>query len=162
MSPQTVRRRTLLAVALAAIAAPAVTLTYDAGPTEPAGSDFPELDGAETFYGVTVTYIGEDGYMMAFGHHADPRPVIAAMNRLARTQCGLENMLDDPRATYSDVADRLHEDWAIQLHDRCLECGNDPHCKECQALRLKSEDEWCLRWGEQDNPAAFPITLWRC
>lgn len=122
---------------------------------------YPDLSGVETHYGIAVGYIGEDGAMFALGHHEDKRRVIAAMNRLARKQCGLDNMLDDPRARYTEVVDWLYDEWAIELADHCGECADDPECAECKALQSRSDDEWCLQWGNQGHPAAFPITMWR-
>lgn len=101
----------------------------------------PDLSGFEAHYGIRVSYIGEDGYMVALGHHDDKRRVIAAMNRLARKQAGLSNMRDDHRATYEDAVGRLYDDWGVEL--------------------TGSAEEWCIQCGEQGNPAAFPITLWK-
>jgi hypothetical protein len=101
----------------------------------------PDLSGFETHFGIRVSYIGEDGYMVALGHHDDKRRVVAAMNRLARKQAGLVNMLDDSRGGYADVADWLFDDWGIEL--------------------TGSTDEWCIQWGAQGNPDAFPITIWK-
>ncbi len=161
-TPSTVSRRRLLRLAGAALvaAATAPLLSADrplaATASRPA---FPELDGFQECYGIRVSYIGDDGAMIALGHH-DKRVVIAAMNRHARTYCGLENMLDDPRAGYHDVERGLSECWAVELHDRCLECGDNPECRECHALRNRPAEEWCLRWGIERTPGSFPVMIW--
>lgn len=162
-----VSRRRLLRLAGAALfaAAAAPLLTAD-GRAEPAHASVavlqpthPELAGFKTYYGIQVSYIGEDGAMIALGHH-DRRVTIAAMNRHARLDCGLANMLDDPRATYDDVEGWLHERWAVELTDRCRECDDDPACRECQALRARPEGVWCLQWSTEAADGSFPVMIW--
>lgn len=161
----TVSRRRLIRLAGAALvaAASAPLLSADGSPSASVAAAsrpaFPELDGFQECYGIRVSYIGDDGAMIALGHH-DHRIVIAAMNQHARSYCGLANMLDDPRATYDDVEGWLNERWAVELVDRCLECGDNPECRECQALRTRAEDEWCLRWGNEPTAGSFPVMIW--
>jgi hypothetical protein len=110
-------------------------------------------------YGVHVSYVGEDGEMIALGHH-DPRRVVAAFNREARVHSFLTNMCDDSRAFYSDVADDLQ-----QLHARlataCDEADQPDHdddCGECAEIR---KADWFIRWDvNPEDPGAFPITAW--
>lgn len=63
-----------------------------------------------THYGIPVTHIGEDGDMLAFGHH-EPRRALAAFNRHARVFCGLANVVDDRRAITADLLNDISQGW---------------------------------------------------
>jgi hypothetical protein len=63
-------------------------------------------------YGVPVTCIGEDGDMLAFGHH-EPRRALAAFNRHARTEIGLANILDDRSASAEDLLGDIAQGWGL-------------------------------------------------
>ena len=103
----------------------------------------PDLKGSETYYGLRVSYIGDEGDVVILGHHHhEPLRVVAALNKHARAYGGLANLLDDRRAEIGDLWCRLDETYAVLLQ-RCsyypyLECGRTA-----------------------DDPGAFPVTMWR-
>ena len=111
-------------------------------------------------YGVWVSYVGDDGDMVALGHH-EPKRVLAAFNRYARRECGLVNITDDRRAGYAAVASDLR--WRMArlvtacdspTHD---EDERDSYCGRCSLL---GDGGWYIDWADQDAPGAFPITMW--
>lgn len=100
----------------------------------------PEMEA--THYGIQVAYIGEDGDMIALGHH-DTRRALAAFNRHARVYCGLRNLADD--------RDACAADWAGQIEHRMA------------VIRKPDFDEdpdwrWVADWSAPDAPGARPIT----
>jgi hypothetical protein len=106
----------------------------------------PDLSGFETFYGVPVCYIGEDGDVVALGHH-DQRRTIAAMNALARTQAGLRNLIDRRKASVKDITETLSQKWAtVEVHNGI---GDGPYGYD-----------WYMEWATWDTPGAFPVMLW--
>lgn len=126
-----------------------------------ATATLPDLTGFSTYYGVQVSWIGDEGDMIALGHH-DPRTVIAALNRCARIEAGLSNLTDDRDATYQDMKQRLAADYFIQLVDNCLECGGEPDCGACKDIRAAYADGnwWLHRVASADVSGAFPATYW--
>lgn len=77
-----------------------------------------------THYGITVCHIGEDGDMLALGHH-DPRRALAAFNRHARTVLGLANYLDDRSAVAAEALETItHVSMAFRTPDPAQ--GEDP------------------------------------
>ncbi|MEU0515610.1 hypothetical protein [Amycolatopsis sp. NPDC006125] len=130
---------------------------------------FPELastpDQMKPFmqehHGVWVCYIGEDGDVIALGHH-EPRRVLAAFNRIARKECGLVNLVDDRNARYVEVARELHWRMARLVtaceapeHDQDIE--ERGYCYHC--VSLKDGGFW-VDWSDPEHPDAFPITTW--
>jgi hypothetical protein len=110
-------------------------------------------------YGVHVSHVGEDGEMIALGHH-DTRRVIAAMNREARVHTFLTNMCDYFGIFYRDVADDLEQLHArlVTACDEAEQPNHDDDCGECAEIR---KSDWFIRWdATPDDPAAFPITAW--
>lgn len=63
-------------------------------------------------YGIPVTSIGEDGDMLAIGHH-DPRRALAAFNRHARVQWGLANVVDDRSASAAELLGDIAQGWGV-------------------------------------------------
>lgn len=117
----------------------------------------PALKGFDTFYGVPVSYLGDDGDAVALGHH-DVRTTVAAFNRLARS-CGLTNMLDDKGTAYLGVALRVSAGWAV-LADGCTEVDSRKHspaCGECQEI---AEAGWAFDVAAQGDEGAFPVMWW--
>lgn len=103
----------------------------------------PDLKGFNTYYGLQVSDIGEDGNLIILGHHhAEPRRVIAALNQHARTFWSLTNLLDDRGADLADLAGALHETYAVvEEFDR--------------------HGAWYIRWNvDPATPEAFPATIW--
>jgi hypothetical protein len=60
-------------------------------------------------YGIPVASVGEDGDMLALGHH-DPRRALAAFNAHAR-RLGLCNVADDHAMTAAEVLDDITQQW---------------------------------------------------
>lgn len=79
--------------------------------TQPITRFAPDATDMEaTHFGVPVVYFGEDGDMLALGHHA-PRQALAAFNRHARRYCNLVNVADDRHATADDWLDSISTGW---------------------------------------------------
>lgn len=109
-----------------------------------------------THYGVKVCTLGEDGDLLALGHH-EPRRVIAALNRYCRREIGLSDLYDGV-GQRSNVYNSIKRGWAVRLH-QCGEC-KDGACDSC--VSIHHGHAWAVRWGDvtEDTPDAFPITLW--
>ncbi|MFI5473166.1 hypothetical protein ACIA6D_23365 [Streptomyces cacaoi] len=99
-----------------------------------------------THYGIQVATLGEDGDMIALGHH-DTRRALAAFNRHARVVWGLLN-LEDSRSA-------LAADWAKDI-------------KPCMAVFRTADPEsdyedpgciWFADWSDPDSPDARPVTI---
>jgi hypothetical protein len=104
----------------------------------------PEMEA--THYGIQVAHIGEDGDMLALGHH-DTRRALAAFNRHARTFCDLINLADD--------RDACAEDWAGQIEHRMavIRKPDVTNLYEDPAWR------WVADWSDANAPGARPITV---
>lgn len=95
-----------------------------------------------TYYGVPVAYVGEDGEMLALGHH-EPRRVIAAFNAHARCHYGLANLADDAGATAAPWFKDLHQQWAVFT-------APDP---------AESDYAWFTDEVTEGAPGALPVTF---
>jgi hypothetical protein len=93
-------------------------------------------------YGVDLSWLGEDGGIVASGH-IPPLRFIAACNHMARTDVGLMNIWDDPCARVADVIEMIDHRWAVAV---------DPHVREW---------EWSISWHKvtERTPGAMPVTL---
>jgi len=118
--------------------------------------------GFSEHYGIRVACLGEDGDMIALGHH-DSRRVVAAFNRHARHHSCWFNMADDTEATYADVVDALLATYVTED----LVCGScidyDDDCATCRAShdRRFSIDGWSPSFGvSTPGPGVFPVTVW--
>jgi hypothetical protein len=100
----------------------------------------------DTHYGIKVAHMGEDGDLIALGHHSDRR-TIAAFNRHMRTFLGLANLADDRSSTAAD--------WVPALQRK--------HCR----FRVPNPETWegdwawIAEWCDPDSPDARPVTLIR-
>jgi hypothetical protein len=107
--------------------------------------EIPALAGSETYYGVTLSDVGDDGDVVILGHGHDPMRLIAALNRHAREYWGFVNLLDDKSMTVADLAGDFSETWAYLTADNTDEYG------------------WYMEWNV--NPlmpnGSFPVTMWR-
>lgn len=103
----------------------------------------PHMD--DTNYGIPVSLIGEDGALVALGHHPRRR-VIAAFNKHSREFQGVPNLADDFSAKAQEWLDRLDYRWAT-FNAPDPERGEDPDCS------------WWARWCTPDTPGARPVTL---
>lgn len=70
----------------------------------------PEME--DEHYGVSVAHFGEDGDMIALGHHSTRR-ALAAFNRHARHFVGLANLADDRSAKAADYTVGISTKWAV-------------------------------------------------
>lgn len=119
----------------------------------------PALDGFETYYGVPVCFIGEDGMPTALGHH-DPRRFLAAINRYAREVLGwLDYRHGAPHLTVADLLADVRREWMRQT-DHCNSDHNhlDPgeNCMECEEIK---SCKWYITSARQDAADAFPVTV---
>ena len=94
-------------------------------------------------YGVDLTWVGEDGEIVAHGH-VPPLRFIAAANHLARTEWGLTNIRDNEHVLLSRVLADVRHGWAVDDREMATAEGCD----------------WWVRWGDatEATPGAFPIT----
>lgn len=67
-------------------------------------------DMEATYYGIPVSSYGEDGNMLALGHHTH-RQAFAAFNKHARTAFGFANFADDRQAHLDDWIDGVRHAW---------------------------------------------------
>lgn len=104
----------------------------------------PEMEA--THYGIQVAYIGEDGDMLALGHH-DVRRALAAFNRHARVFSGLLNLGDDRSATV--------DEWAIAIKHTSAVIRKP----DTQDLYEDPDWRWVADWSDPQAPGAQPITL---
>lgn len=106
-------------------------------------SGLPEFD--HRAYGVALSYVGEDGDIVAHGHVA-PLRFIAAANHMARSAFGLVNLWDDRSETLAATLLAVEHRWAVT--DPVAAAGN--HC------------DWWIRYGKSvaaETPGAFPVTV---
>ncbi|MFJ9029776.1 hypothetical protein ACIRQP_14830 [Streptomyces sp. NPDC102274] len=100
----------------------------------------------DTHYGIPVVHIGEDGAMLALGHHT-PRRALAAFNRHARVFVGLANLADDRSVRAADYIPLISQRHGIfRKPDRASE-WEDP------------DWEWVVVWSVPEHPDAQPITV---
>lgn len=104
----------------------------------------PQPTFPHTAYGVELSWLGEDGGMVALGHIPDQR-FVAACNHLARS-VGLSGLFDDHLMAFDDVLPAVTRPWAVAAEPR----GRG--------------SEWAISWHSSitsETPGAFPVTvLW--
>jgi hypothetical protein len=93
-----------------------------------------------TYFGIPVVYFGDEGNMLALGHHT-PRRALAAFNRHARVLCGLANIADDRNATVEDWIDGIRTTWLL---------FTEPDGPDFL---------WYGREVAQGTPGALPVTI---
>jgi hypothetical protein len=122
----------------------------------------PALKGFETYYGLQLSDIGEDGNVVILGHHSDkPLRVVAALNRHARTFWGLVNLMDNTGAELDDLACSLAETYAVVI-ERCDDADDTDHALDCLRCREIVTADWYIEWNHKaDDKGAFPVTMWR-
>lgn len=99
-----------------------------------------------THYGIAVCHFGEDGDMLALGHHGDRR-AFAAFNRHARVFCHLANLADDQSANLTDWFGCIEELWVVFRKADPNNCWEDPDC------------EWFFDRATEGTPGAQPVTI---
>ncbi|MER6098394.1 hypothetical protein ABT154_21550 [Streptomyces sp. NPDC001728] len=72
--------------------------------------DKPSMAGM--YYGIGVSDFGEDGGMIALGHHT-PRRALAVFNAHARRHWGMRNLADDRNAHAQPWLDVIVTRWAL-------------------------------------------------
>jgi hypothetical protein len=107
------------------------------------GALIADPEAEDTHYGIAVTHVGEDGDMLALGHH-DTRKALAAFNRHSRTFIGLPNLADDFSARAEDWLDAIRPRWAV---------FTVPDPEQCQ----DSEWYWVANFSDEPIPNAQPI-----
>lgn len=106
----------------------------------------PEME--DTHYGIGVAHIGEDGDLVALGHHSDRR-TLAAFNRHMRTFVGLDNLADDRSSKAADWPPAFQRKHAVFRAPDPANCWEDP------------DWHWVADWCDADTPNAQPVTLLR-
>jgi hypothetical protein len=106
----------------------------------------PEME--DTHYGIKVSHIGEDGDLIALGHHSDLR-TLAAFNRHMRVFLGLANLADDRSSTAAEWVPALQRKHAVFRTPDPDNEFEDP------------EWSWVAHWCDTDTPDARPVTLLR-
>lgn len=102
----------------------------------------------DSHYGIAVCHLGEDGDMLALGHH-EPRKVLAAFNRHARVFLGLTNLFDDRSVKAADVLEDISAKWAV-FGPPDPERGEEPSYP------------WYADWsGTAETPGAMPVMILR-
>lgn len=125
----------------------------------------PHLDSFEVHYGIPVSSIGDDGDMIALGHH-DPKQTLAALNAYAKS-LGLVDLLDgDGRWTdaWKLALDRVFPRWAVLLKH----CDEYPRCAvdltddgNCQRRAEITQSGWCIDYGATEpGQDTFPVMIW--
>jgi hypothetical protein len=119
----------------------------------------PDLPDFETYYGVQVSDIGEDGDVIILGHH-DKRRALAALNRHARTFWGLTNLYDGA-TTVSPAVDNLRERWAVLL-TKCENADGPDHEGRCYRCEDIASSSWWIDYSADETASgAFPVMMWR-
>lgn len=121
----------------------------------------PDLEG-EIHHGIKVASVGEDGDMLAFGHH-DPKATLSAMNAYAK-RLGFLDLLDDGKHdadAWKQALERVKPCWAVQMwtcHEHRAEAKPVAECLECQWV---DESTWFVDCSAaEDAPGSFPVMLW--
>jgi len=100
-----------------------------------------------THYGIPVTAVGEDGDVLALGHH-EPRRALAAFNRHAREQVGLLNLTDIRSSTAAECLAYITQGWALFRKPLLDDDSEDP------------DWEWVMVPCAATDENAIPITLY--
>lgn len=115
------------------------------------------------YYGIKLSDVGEDGDVLVLGHHDEPRRVVAALNRNARTNWGSRNLCDDIGVRYADVKDDLTRSWAkfilaCEIADQLGHNSDDDPCWKCREI---AGADWYVTWSvDSTDEGAFPVTRW--
>lgn len=104
----------------------------------------PEMEA--THFGIPVSYYGEDGELVALGHHSKRR-ALAAFNRHARVGMGFDNVADDRDACAAEWAD------AISLDRWATFCAPDP-----ASPMGHPDDVWYVVFVPAGTLGALPVT----
>jgi hypothetical protein len=121
-----------------------------------AARDLPALDGFTTCYGVQVCTVGEDGILIALGHHP-ARTALAAFNAYSRRVIGLADVTDGQWVQpVGPLLEKVKQDRG-RLLGECGECPPERGCDRCLAIR---DGSWWMELGaDKADPDAFPVTV---
>lgn len=114
--------------------------------------DPPNLDGFTTFYGIQVSTIGEDGNLIALGHH-DERRVLAAFLTYHRKVIG------EPIPLYHNGHTLNVEQMWGELLGRCGDCPDPILLGVCDRCDHAARGLWFMTWHDKPQPGTFPITM---
>ncbi|MFF1341091.1 hypothetical protein ACFVYT_24760 [Streptomyces sp. NPDC058290] len=101
-----------------------------------------------THFGIPVSYFGEDGELIALGHHG-LRRLIAAFNRHARVYLGLDNIADDRSAQLADYLPLISQQWAT-FHKPDPDNGVWDQVQDWM---------WVAEWADASTPGALPVSI---
>lgn len=104
-------------------------------------------DFEATYDGISVCCSGEDGDMIALGHH-DPTAALAAFDRHAREFMKIENLAGDSNATDAELAEYANDitqHWGIAR-------------KATEAEQDNEGWSWCLEAATAETPGAIAFT----
>lgn len=128
--------------------------------------NIPDLAGFEEHFGIKVSCFGEDGDLVALGHH-DPRRALAAFNRYTKSLIGLPDLLDGTAMRspegWKAAAARVKPAWAYMIGN--CDAGGEPdhdegECPECEEIQ---QFGWYMTITHETNqglPGTFPVTLY--
>lgn len=108
----------------------------------------PDPEMEDTHYGITVAHIGDEGDLIALGHH-DKRRALAAFNRHYRVFLGLVNLASDRSASAADFETCISEKRAVFRKPDPDSEWEDP------------DWHWVADWSDPNHPDARPVTLLR-
>lgn len=127
----------------------------------------PSLEGMSTHFGVSITFVGDDGDRVFMLGHVEPRRALAALNRYTRKDLGWtlarEGFIDSARSVMEDFEHR----WAV-LKTHCNDYPNCPNKvpyrgeQVCGYCREIEDAGWWVYWGEDvtaETLGAFPATV---
>ena len=93
-------------------------------------------------YGVSLTWTGDEGEMMAEGHVPFVR-FIAACNHMARKDANIRNIMDSDDATLEGALYGAKHCWVLPAHDP------------------DGGGEWYVKFNATaETPGAIPVTIW--
>lgn len=120
-----------------------------------AARDLPVLDGFTTCYGVQVCTFGEDGILLALGHHP-ARTALAAFNAYSRRVIGNRSLTDHHWVSPLTLLEEIEQDW-VKLLGECGQCPPERGCDRCLAIR---DGSWWMELGaDAADPDAVPVTV---
>lgn len=127
-------------------------------PTET--TTLPNLEGFEEFFGIKVCTLGEDGRMVALGHH-EPKQALAAFNAYAKS-LGFTDLDDFSsfRGDWSKALNRISTGRAV-LRTGCGDASGAGHEQDCSTCAYRAQFPWWMDLEPTDADVdTFPVTNW--
>jgi hypothetical protein len=123
----------------------------------PDPTTYPALDLFVLFYGVWVTYIGDDGDLILLGHPGELR-ALAAVRAVWRRDLGFDGADRRLRRWAEPVFTELEYTHA-RLKDHCdAHSSTDPDCRRCTDI---GSYPWWMEYGAEESADTFPVILIR-